>query len=243
MTRKRKPIQGVICKPPGSVLNPDSDASIPWLTTGHHWLRKRFSRKPFNDGGDWSGCQIVKWVPQGEAPDDVPLWRVQHEDGDTEDMEEHEVVALLRPVHSPTASARNSPAMIPNADKRPKLEDGAKGAIIDPVKRDAYCICKQSLPDRRDGNGMIQCVKCRNWFHLACVGFLTSRRGSGCGYTCAHCKGGQPPEQSPVAPSVSVVIQTRQAQDDDACRDDDACLGAKGEIQEPKETSTTSMVR
>jgi hypothetical protein len=55
-------------------------------------------------------------------------------------------------------------------------------------KSKLYCICRAPLGDRRDANGMIQCVRCKEWFHLACIGFLPSRRSAAGGYACNQCK-------------------------------------------------------
>lgn len=83
---------------------------------------------------------------------------------------------------------------------------------------DRYCICKQPMGDRRDGNGMIQCIRCKDWFHLSCIGFLTSRRGSGGGYKCDECKIASPEPlppppiliEAPKEKRVSIKITCRE---------------------------------
>ena len=53
-------------------------------------MRRIFRRTIISDG------TIACWVPAGPGADDHPLWRVLHDDGDTEDLEEHEMKDACR---------------------------------------------------------------------------------------------------------------------------------------------------
>ena len=63
---------------------------------------------------------IRKWLPEDPATGDPPLWRAVHDDGDEEDLEEHEVKEAVEAYKNPKAvtflnpglsSALSSPAM------------------------------------------------------------------------------------------------------------------------------------
>ena len=41
-------------------------------------------------------AKVVKWLPPGDDPKEDPaLWHILHQDGDEEDLEEHEMLAAL----------------------------------------------------------------------------------------------------------------------------------------------------
>ena len=68
-----------------------SHDAVPWQNSGHKWLGARVKRS--FDGGIEAIGTIVAWVPcDGEDP---ALWRVSHDDGDEEDLEEEEVADCL----------------------------------------------------------------------------------------------------------------------------------------------------
>ena len=59
---------------------------------GHKWLGRpvrRFHGEAIVDG------VVRRWLPPGQKSDDVALWRVEHADGDVEDLEQHEMRASL----------------------------------------------------------------------------------------------------------------------------------------------------
>ena len=67
-----------------------------WATAGHPWLGVRVARQ---FGKRCALGTIVAWAPADEAEGDPALWRAEHDDGDGEDLEEHEVseaVALYK---------------------------------------------------------------------------------------------------------------------------------------------------
>ena len=63
-----------------------------WLTTGSRWLGRRISRS-FPGSSEVPSTsvvgRVVAWLP--ETREDPALWRLRHEDGDEEDLEEHEL--------------------------------------------------------------------------------------------------------------------------------------------------------
>ena len=64
-----------------------------WLESGHVWLGQRLRRFFDRDsvGDQVSDARCVKWLPADAANDEPALWHVQHDDGDEEDLEEHEM--------------------------------------------------------------------------------------------------------------------------------------------------------
>jgi hypothetical protein len=60
-----------------------------WCTSGSEYLNLTVLRK-------FEGCQIeakvIKWLPQGQQDDEPALYKIKHEDGDIEDLEEEEVI-------------------------------------------------------------------------------------------------------------------------------------------------------
>ena len=60
-----------------------------WLLGGHAWLGKR-GRRFWGDVGDKPSDGVLsRWLPA--EGDDFALWRMDHEDGDGEDLEAYEV--------------------------------------------------------------------------------------------------------------------------------------------------------
>jgi len=64
-----------------------------------------------------------------------------------------------------------------------------------------YCICRKPISDRSASMGMVQCISCKDWFHFACVGFISGGR-RGPGYKCDECKSFEPPVELPEAKAV-----------------------------------------
>lgn len=58
-----------------------------WLTKGSRWIGRRISRT--FPGVPTVVGRVVAWLP--ETRSDQALWRLRHEDGDEEDLEEHEL--------------------------------------------------------------------------------------------------------------------------------------------------------
>mmetsp|Transcript_16695 Transcript_16695/g.33761 ORF Transcript_16695/g.33761 Transcript_16695/m.33761 type:complete len:1121 (+) Transcript_16695:152-3514(+) len=74
-------------------------SSLEFLTSGHPWIGQRvtriFDKKP-SDG------TIVSWLPPQEG--EGALWHVEHDDGDSEDLEENEAEDALEEFHLRTNS-------------------------------------------------------------------------------------------------------------------------------------------
>ena len=64
-----------------------------WSATGHKWLGLRVARRFHPAGRSVVKCYgtVTSWVPADETEKDPPLWRVEHDDGDKEDLEEEDV--------------------------------------------------------------------------------------------------------------------------------------------------------
>jgi len=58
-----------------------------WLTKGHPWLGRKVLRQ---FGGRSFVGTIISWLPENDEKD-PPLWKLEHSDGDLEDLEENEV--------------------------------------------------------------------------------------------------------------------------------------------------------
>ena len=66
-------------------------AADEWLETGHAWVGKRV-RRFFNTVVSDGTCD--RWMPATSS--DPALWHVVHDDGDAEDLEEHEMLPAIR---------------------------------------------------------------------------------------------------------------------------------------------------
>ena len=99
-----------------------------WLEAGHEWLHRRvrrFHKKKTVDG------TIVKWAPA--EGDDEALWKMMHDDGDEEDLDEEEVEAALRaydaasskPERKRRGGAAPATSTAPAAKRRSKIKDEA----------------------------------------------------------------------------------------------------------------------
>ena len=66
-----------------------------WKRDGHALLGKRvrrtFGRASRHDTVTFAVGSIEKWLPADPTTGDPPLFRAVHDDGDEEDLEEHEV--------------------------------------------------------------------------------------------------------------------------------------------------------
>ena len=60
-----------------------------WLDAGSEWVGERVLRV-FSSSGPVEG-RVIKWLPQGSESDEPALYKVEHTDGDLEDLEEHEI--------------------------------------------------------------------------------------------------------------------------------------------------------
>ena len=90
-----------------------------WRYDGHEWIGARV-RRSYEKTKAISVGTIRKWLPEDPATGDPPLWRAVHDDGDEEDLEEHEVKEAVEAYKNPKAvtflnpglsSALSSPAM------------------------------------------------------------------------------------------------------------------------------------
>ena len=68
----------------------DDDPTEVWRDEGHEYLGRRVAR-PFEGGLTVVG-RIMRWLPAGDGEDEPPLFHVDHDDGDEEDLEECEVI-------------------------------------------------------------------------------------------------------------------------------------------------------
>ena len=64
-----------------------------WEEEGHEWVGARLARD-FGKSKPSIG-RIVRWLPAGGSDDEPALFHMLHDDGDEEDLEEHEVAAGL----------------------------------------------------------------------------------------------------------------------------------------------------
>ena len=67
---------------------PAEEQSIDWIMSGHALLGTRVAR-PFGKRNALGS--IVKWVDADDIEGDPALFHMRHDDGDGEDLEEHEV--------------------------------------------------------------------------------------------------------------------------------------------------------
>ena len=92
-----------------------NETNVPeaWLDGGHKWIGQRLTRK-FPTG--LSSATVTKWLPA--AGRDAALWHVKHDDGDEEDLEEHEVeAALVTPTpatNKPKSPVQLAPTIVPS---------------------------------------------------------------------------------------------------------------------------------
>ena len=70
--------------------DPQEGVTIPWLSEGHEWLGRRTARLY---GKRTVYGTITKWAAPDKADD--ALWHVEHDDGDSEDLEEYEVTDVF----------------------------------------------------------------------------------------------------------------------------------------------------
>jgi hypothetical protein len=84
---------------------PAGSAEGEWRTSGDAWIGKKLMR--IFDGVEYVG-HITHWAPPLE--EDPPLWRLQHEDGDIEDLERYEVLAGAKALaqRRPAAALQNA---------------------------------------------------------------------------------------------------------------------------------------
>ena len=110
----------------GGVGSSDQAAGdkIIWLPTGSQWLGRRVRRH--HKGRAVDGL-LTAWVPEVPGvPEDAALWRMVHDDGDLEDLEEAEVHEALA-----AYAARRSVAAGSSKGKAPTARpaDGSKFSI------------------------------------------------------------------------------------------------------------------
>eukprot|EP00941_MAST-03F_sp_MAST-3F-sp1_P000884 g884.t1 len=73
-----------------------------WLKSGHEWIGQRLLRwfpptkgtEPDDDALVNAVC--ISWIPEGSEPGEIALWKIRHDDGDIEDLDENEMVQALR---------------------------------------------------------------------------------------------------------------------------------------------------
>ena len=61
----------------------------------YHWIGRSFDLEP-NEAGGVTKCKVTKWAPTGQGDDEEALWHVEHDDGDSEDMQQGELADHLR---------------------------------------------------------------------------------------------------------------------------------------------------
>jgi len=84
----KEPTKGADEDPPEPPRPAELEES--WRDEGHEYLGRRVAR-PFEGGLTVVG-RITRWLPAGDGEDEPPLFHVDHDDGDEEDLEEYEVV-------------------------------------------------------------------------------------------------------------------------------------------------------
>lgn len=95
---------------------------INWLTAGSAFIGRTVRRK-FKGGRIGIG-RIIGWVP--EEGDDFALWHVKHDDGDSEDLEEHEVTES---VLNDADAAKERAAKAAAASAKEAVEGGGKAVV------------------------------------------------------------------------------------------------------------------
>jgi hypothetical protein len=68
----------------------EEDPTEGWRDEGHEYLGRRVAR-PF-EGGLMVLGRITRWLPAGDGENEPPLFHVDHDDGDEEDLEEYECI-------------------------------------------------------------------------------------------------------------------------------------------------------
>jgi hypothetical protein len=77
-----------------------------WKTEGHEWIGEQVLRV-FKDTGMSTQAKITKWMPANlEVEDEPALWHIVHDDGDEEDLEEHEVLEAMENLVKQTEERR-----------------------------------------------------------------------------------------------------------------------------------------
>jgi hypothetical protein len=84
----KEPTKGADEDPPEPPRPAELEES--WRDEGHEYLGRRVAR-PFEGGLTVVG-RITRWLPAGDGEDEPPLFHVDHDDGDEEDLEEYEVI-------------------------------------------------------------------------------------------------------------------------------------------------------
>jgi hypothetical protein len=85
-----------------------------WQFDGSPWIGRRV-RRVF-PGGVVSEALVQRWLPAGEVAEDVALWHVVHDDGDEEDLEEHELRAAAATIEVAPATPATASAVLRRLD-------------------------------------------------------------------------------------------------------------------------------
>ena len=101
----------------GQGTNTDGD----WRLEGSTYIGLRI-RRVFPGGT--SDALVQSWLPAGETPEEFALWHVVYDDGDEEDLEEHELIDGITSLNSTPSTGsfsagENAPAMIADATPTP----------------------------------------------------------------------------------------------------------------------------
>ena len=91
-----------------------------WRDEGHEYLGRRVAR-PFEGGLTVVG-RITRWLPAGDGEDEPPLFHVDHDDGDEEDLEEYEVIDAFE-VYKTTSEATKLAQAKARAEARAAKEE------------------------------------------------------------------------------------------------------------------------
>lgn len=149
----------------GDTAGQQGEQTEVWLTKGHPWL----GRKVLRQFGEESFVgTIIQWLPENGAKD-PPLWKLQHTDGDVEDLEESEVEEGAQAWQQQSETER-----------RTERKTERKGQAQAHVARES-CASWHRIAETYQGDGcagcgadnddehMLVCETCESEWHLYCL--------------------------------------------------------------------------
>ena len=100
-----------------------------WRDEGHEYLGRRVAR-PFEGGLTVVG-RITRWLPAGDGEDEPPLFHVDHDDGDEEDLEEYEVIDAFELYKTTPEATKRAQAKARAEAKMAKIASGPDHDMFD----------------------------------------------------------------------------------------------------------------
>jgi len=143
-----------------------------WLTDGHPWLGRKVQRE--FDGDVYVGT-IISWLPEN-AEKDPPLWKLQHSDGDLEDLEEEEVKAGAQLVEQSALASGDAAGVAGGRclDGEPAATSSVGGQAVGMpwCHRIAPTYCGDGCAGcgvDNDDENMLICESCESEWHMYCL--------------------------------------------------------------------------